>query len=195
MILNYLDLTKEVCLPWYIDLSRSYPEDNQLKQWNSAFEVCKVHPSSQVFTGDLDILRCRVLFLQYSITFLPKISHLRVETLCNKIDRMLNVGQFRQNYKTIALPICPQFFILMWKFFAIRLSPYNRVLVISKIWVVKVGVKFLFTKQLLTDTATDRWWNGVLISQGGCAPSEKTPGVSWAPEPPNSKPMFIFHSL
>ena len=60
------------------------------------------------------------------------------------------------------------------------------VLAISKIWVVNVDVKFLFPKTTsnFSDTETERWLNGTLISLGGCTPSEKTPEVARAPKPP-----------
>ena len=50
----------------------------------------------EIFLGNF--LLCFLLYEEQenkmSLTFLPKIGHFHVEILCNKIDRMLNLGYF-----------------------------------------------------------------------------------------------------
>ena len=65
-----------------------------------------------------------------SVTFFSTIGHFHGDILCNKIDRVLNLGHLKQNFKAIALPFFPKLVIFMWKLFATRFSAYNRVLVI-----------------------------------------------------------------
>ena len=119
-----------------------------------------------------------------SLTLFTESGHFHVEILCNKIDRMSYLGHFKANCKAIALPACPKLIIFMWTFFATKLSVYNRVLAVSKIWVVRVGVKILFPK-----ATSNRYSNIYMIEWNvnfsrGLHPTEKAPGVDWDLKPP-----------